>query len=903
MATPLCDIDGSRPAVATVRIRENGRVVTRNLCELHLAEARAGRLTLGDGGGGGRSLFDEFFSDFFEDFGERGGGLPARPRRPVEQIDITQSFSDATTQLLQRAAQKALEWGNLDLDSDHLLWAALQDDVVRHVLRQTGADADAIADQVEEEAETGERTDIAPSLTPDAKAVLLAAYEESRQLGSSYVGPEHVLLALSRDEEGAAGQLLARFGVTHTKLRGAVIRGVESGEGGGRPASTTKSLDEHGRDLTEEAREGKLDPVIGRADEIEQTIEILSRRTKNNPVLLGDPGVGKTAIVEGIAQRIVNDDVPETLSGKRLVALDLAGMIAGTKYRGEFEERLKSVIDDITRNANELIVFIDELHTIVGAGAAEGAMDAGNMLKPPLARGELHMIGATTLDEYRKNIEKDAALERRFQPVLVSEPTVDDTIEILTGLKDRYEAFHRVRITEEAIVAAAELSDRYIRDRFLPDKAIDLVDQAGARVRLRSRAKPEDTKALEDEVRRAERERDQAISAENYQRADELRAAIDEHRGRLEERREGRTRAPEVTAEDIAEVVSRRTGIPVSQLTEEERDRLLRLEETLHRRVVGQEEAVSAVAEAIRRARAGLGDPRKPVGSFLFLGPTGVGKTELARTLADALFGDEDVMVRFDMSEFQERHTVSRLVGAPPGYVGYEEAGQLTETVRRRPYSVVLFDEIEKAHADVFNILLQILDDGRLTDAQGRTVDFKHTVVIMTSNLGAARIQEHARHGSESFEELQEDLMEILRGSFRPEFINRIDEIIVFRALTREQVSEITRLLIDRVQRRLRAQHIEIQVGESAVEYLADRGFDPEFGARPLRRAIQREMENELSRLVLSGELAPDDRVVVEAGADGLTFEVQRGAAEIADEVDEGDEREEARPPAAGARA
>jgi ATP-dependent Clp protease ATP-binding subunit ClpC len=903
MATPLCDIDGSRPAVATVRIRENGRVVTRNLCELHLAEARAGRLTLGEGGDGGRSLFDEFFSDFFEGFGERGGELPTRPRRPVEQIDITQSFSEATTQLLQRAAQKALEWGSLDLDSDHLLWAALRDDVVRHVLRQAGADADAIADQVEEEAEIGERTDIAPSLTPDAKAVLLAAYEESRQLGSSYVGPEHVLLALAQDEEGTAGELLARFGVTHTKLRGAVIRGVDSGEGGGRPASTTKSLDEHGRDLTEEAREGKLDPVIGRADEIEQTIEILSRRTKNNPVLLGDPGVGKTAIVEGIAQRIVNDDVPETLSGKRLVVLDLAGMIAGTKYRGEFEERLKSVIDDITRNANELIVFIDELHTIVGAGAAEGAMDAGNMLKPPLARGELHMIGATTLDEYRKNVEKDAALERRFQPVLVSEPTVDETIEILTGLKDRYEAFHRVRITEEAIVAAAELSDRYIRDRFLPDKAIDLVDQAGARVRLRSRAKPEDTKALEDEIRRAERERDQAISAENYQRADELRAAIDEHRGRLEERREGRARAPEVTAEDIAEVVSRRTGIPVSQLTEEERDRLLRLEETLHRRVVGQEEAVSAVAEAIRRARAGLGDPRKPVGSFLFLGPTGVGKTELARTLADALFGDEDVMVRFDMSEFQERHTVSRLVGAPPGYVGYEEAGQLTETVRRRPYSVLLFDEIEKAHADVFNILLQILDDGRLTDAQGRTVDFKNTVVIMTSNLGAARIQEHARHGSESFEELQEDLMEILRGSFRPEFINRIDEIIVFRALTREQVSEITRLLIDRVQRRLRAQHIEIQVGESAVEYLADLGFDPEFGARPLRRAIQREMENELSRLVLSGELAPDDRVVVEAGADGLAFEVQRGAAEIADEVDEGEEREEARPPAAGARA
>ena len=883
MATQLCDIDGVRPAVASVRIRENGRVVTRNLCEVHLAEARAGASPLGGG-----SLFDEFFSDFFEGFGGRpaGGGLATRPRRPVEQIDVTQYFSDATRQLLQRAAQKAVEWGSLDLDSDHLLWGALQDDVVRHVLAQLGADAEAIARQVEDEAEKAERTDVAPSLSPDAKAAVLAAYDESRQLGASYVGPEHVLLALARDEEDPAGELLSRFGVTHTKLRGAVIRGVESAEGGGRPASTTKALDEHSRDLTEAAREGKLDPVIGRTDEIEQTIEILSRRTKNNPVLLGDPGVGKTAIVEGIAQRIVNDEVPETLAGKRLVALDLGGMVAGTKYRGEFEERLKNVIDEITENADELIVFLDELHTVVGAGAAEGAMDAGNMLKPALARGELHLIGATTLDEYRKNIEKDAALERRFQPVFVPEPTVDETIEILTGLKDRYEAFHRVRITEEAIIAAAELSDRYIRDRFLPDKAIDLIDQASARVRLRAKSKPDDTRTLEEEIRRAERERDQAISGEDYKRADELKAQLDERRGQLRERREGRARAPEVTAEDIAEVVSRKTGIPVSQLTEEERERLLRLEETLHTRIVGQEEAVAAVAEAVRRSRAGLGDPNRPVGSFLFLGPTGVGKTELARSLAEALFGDEDVMVRFDMSEFQERHTVSRLVGAPPGYVGYEEAGQLTETVRRRPYSVLLFDEIEKAHGDVFNILLQILDDGRLTDAQGRTVDFKNTVVIMTSNLGADRIQAHARK-RESFEELKADLMQIMQHSFRPEFINRIDEIIVFRGLTREQLAEITKLLLERVRRRLRAQHIEVEFSHDAVEYLAEVGFDPEFGARPLRRAIQREVENELSRMVLGGSLAPDDRVRVDLRDGGLTFEVEKGAAEGADEVDE----------------
>ena len=889
MATQLCDIDGVRPAVATVRMRENGRIVTRNLCAEHLAEARAAAAPVG------RSLFDEFFSDFFDGFGERtgGGDLTTRPRRPIEQIDVTQYFSDATRAVLQRAAQAAVEWGSMDLDSDHLLWAVVQDDVVRHVLRQLGADADAIAAQVEEEAEKESRTDVAPSLSPDAKAALLAAYDESRQLGASYVGPEHVLLALARDEEDPAGELLARFGVTHTKLRGAVIRGVEAEEAGGRPASTTKALDEHSRDLTQAAREGKLDPVIGRTDEIEQTIEILSRRTKNNPVLLGDPGVGKTAIVEGIAQRIVNDEVPETLTGKRLVALDLGGMVAGTKYRGEFEERLKNVIDDVTENADELIVFIDELHTVVGAGAAEGAMDAGNMLKPALARGELHLIGATTLDEYRKNVEKDAALERRFQPVLVKEPTVDETIEILSGLKDRYEAFHRVRITEEAIIAAAELSDRYIRDRFLPDKAIDLVDQASARVRLRAKSKPQDTRELEDELRHAERERDSAVAAENYELADDLKARIAEHKQQLGERREGRARPAEVTAEDIAEVVSRKTGIPVSQLTEEERSRLLRLEETIHKRVVGQEEAVQAVAESIRRARAGLGDPRRPVGSFLFLGPTGVGKTELARALAEALFGDENVMIRFDMSEFQERHTVSRLVGAPPGYVGYEEAGQLTETVRRRPYSVLLFDEIEKAHADVFNILLQILDDGRLTDAQGRTVDFKNTVVIMTSNLGADRIQAHARK-RESFEELKDDLMQILRHSFRPEFINRIDEIIVFRSLSREQLTEITSLLLEHVRRRLRAQHIDVEFSDAAIQHLSEVGFDPEFGARPLRRAIQRELENELSRLVLSGSLAPNDNVVVDFRDGDLTFDVESGGAkDTAGDKDE--ERAEAR--------
>jgi ATP-dependent Clp protease ATP-binding subunit ClpC len=886
---PVCQRHG-RPAVASrVRLRPDGTQEIEYLCELDVAEERMSSRF------GGRSLFDDFFSDFFGDSPSGAGRRLPGQTRQVERVDVTQFFSEATRELLQRAAQTALEWGSLDLDSDHLLYAALQDDVVRHVLAQLGAEPETIAAQLEEEANKAERTDVAPSLTPDAKAALLAAYEESRELGASYVGPEHVLLALARDEEAQAGQLLQRFGLPHPKLRGAVIRGVESA-GSPRETSRTPKLDEFGRELTEEAREGKLDPVIGRADEIEQAIEILSRRTKNNPALLGEPGVGKTAIVEGIAQRIVNDEVPETLANRRIVALDLAGMIAGTKYRGEFEERLKNVIDEIRGASEELIVFIDEMHTVVGAGAAEGAMDASNMLKPALARGELHMIGATTLDEYRKNVEGDPALERRFQPVLVREPTVDETIEILHGLKDRYEAFHRVRISDEAIVAAAELSDRYIRDRFLPDKAIDLIDQASARVRLRTKTKDDDTRSLEEDLRRLARERDQATSAEDYDRAGGLKEQIETRQGELEDRRKGRQRAPEVTPEDIAEVVSRATGIPVSQLTTEERERLLKLEEQLHGRIVGQEEAVSAVAEAVRRSRAGLGDPRRPTGSFLFLGPTGVGKTELARALAEILFGDEDLMVRFDMSEFQERHTVSRLVGAPPGYVGYEEAGQLTEQVRRRPYSVLLFDEIEKAHADVFNILLQILDDGRLTDAQGRTVDFKHTVVIMTSNLGSDRIQAHARK-KESFEELKADLMQILRQNFRPEFINRIDDIIVFRALTEEQLVDVTRLLLDRLARRLHAQRIEVAFTDDAVRLLAREGFDPEYGARPLRRTIQRLVENELSRMVLAGTIQPDDQVTVDDLEGELHFDIEAGAASWPDEA--GAEQEAERPEAA----
>jgi ATP-dependent Clp protease ATP-binding subunit ClpC len=882
----MCDVCGIRPAVVTVRrvVPGEGQRV-EHLCEIHAAEAGAGRSSFGGRSPlGGGSLFDDFFGRFFDEepLGRTRGGGMASPRQ-AEQVDITQFFSDSTTNLLQRAAQQALEWGSLDLTSEHLLYAALEDRVVRRVLEEVGADPEAIRAQVEEEAQKGGRTDVSPSLAPDAKRALLAAYEESRELGSSYIGPEHVLLALAADEESDGGRLLSRFGLSHTKLRGAVVRGVDTGGEAREPASSTPTLDEYSRDLTQMAREGKLDPVIGRAEEVETTIEILSRRTKNNPVLIGDPGVGKTAIVEGIAQRVVNDEVPETLSDKRVVQLDLSGIVAGTQYRGQFEERLKKVIDEVRENSDDLILFIDELHTVVGAGAAEGAMDASNMLKPALARGELHVVGATTIDEYRKNIEKDAALERRFQPVLVSEPTVEDTIDILRGLKDRYEAHHRVKIREEAIIAAAELSDRYITGRFLPDKAIDLMDQAAARVRLRSKTKPQDTKALEDELRRVQREKDEAVANEDFEKAPGLRDRVEALRSELEEAQGGRRPVAEVGPEDIAEVVSRATGIPVSQLTEEERERLMRLEEQLHERVVGQDEAVKAVAEAIRRARAGLSDPNRPIGSFLFLGPTGVGKTELARTLAEALFGDEAAMVRIDMSEFQERHTVSRLVGAPPGYVGYEEAGQLTEAVRRRPYSVLLLDEIEKAHADVFNILLQILDDGRLTDAQGRTVDFKQTVIIMTSNLGAERIQAHTRR-DESFEELKEDMLQIVRHNLRPEFVNRIDEIIVFRALAREQIADIARLLLERTTRRLRAQDIEVEFTDEAVELIAEEGFDPEFGARPLRRTIQRRVDNELSRMVLSGSLEPGDRVVVGVEEERLTFEVVEGAAALAAE-------------------
>ncbi|MFF7368536.1 ATP-dependent Clp protease ATP-binding subunit [Streptomyces tricolor] len=821
---------------------------------------------------GSSDPFSELLNRFF-------GMSPASSPPAVQRVPIGRLLTESSQQLLNLAAQRAAEDGTSDLDTEHLLWAATQVAPSRRLLSQAGVDPDAVATDLAEvlPRESGEPS-ARPGLTPAAKRTLGAAYAQSQAAGVSYIGPEHILSALLGDSDTGAARLLRAEGLDAKRLTGLTEQAATRTEGA--PAERKKpatTLDEYGRDLTEEAKAGKLDPVVGRAEEIEQTIEILSRRSKNNPVLIGEPGVGKTAIVEGLAQRIVAEEVPEALKNKRVVSLDLSGMVAGAQYRGQFEERLKKVIEDVRAAGGDIVLFIDELHTVVGAGATgEGAMDAGNMLKPALARGDLHVVGATTIDEYRKYIEKDAALERRFQPVLVPEPTVEETVQILEGLRDAYEAHHQVRFDDGALAAAAELSDRYISDRFLPDKAIDVMDQAGARVRLRSAGRSTEVVSREDRIAKLRRELEQAVSAEDFERASELKREIAEAEGELagiEERREG---VVSVTAADIADVVSRRTGIPVSQLTASEREKLLRLEEEMHARIVGQDEAVTAVSQAVRRNRAGMGDPNRPVGSFLFLGPTGVGKTELAKTLAALLFGEEDRMIRFDMSEFQEKHTVARLVGAPPGYVGYEEAGQLTEKVRRQPYSVVLFDEVEKAHPDVFNTLLQILDDGRLTDAQGRTVDFRHCVVIMTSNIGAHRILDHKGEVSD----LKDALMDDLRTRFLPEFLNRIDDIIVFHGLTEDDLGRIVDQLLDRSRHKVHAQGIGLEVTEAAKKLLIAHGHQPEFGARPLRRTIQAELDNRIATLLLSGEASPGDTIVADVRDDSLHCSVRRGEPE-----------------------
>ncbi|MBH0781278.1 ATP-dependent Clp protease ATP-binding subunit [Nocardia bovistercoris] len=803
-------------------------------------------------------------------------------------------FTDRARRVVVLAQEEARMLNHNYIGTEHILLGLIHEGegVAAKSLESLGISLEGVRSQVEEIIGQGQQ---APSghipFTPRAKKVLELSLREALQLGHNYIGTEHILLGLIREGEGVAAQVLVKLGADLNRVRQQVIQllsgyqgkePVESGSRGeaGTP-STSLVLDQFGRNLTQAALEGKLDPVIGRSKEIERVMQVLSRRTKNNPVLIGEPGVGKTAVVEGLAQAIVNGEVPETLKDKQLYTLDLGSLVAGSRYRGDFEERLKKVLKEINTRG-DIILFIDELHTLVGAGAAEGAIDAASILKPKLARGELQTIGATTLDEYRKYIEKDAALERRFQPVQVGEPTVEHTINILKGLRDRYEAHHRVSITDGALVAAATLADRYINDRFLPDKAIDLIDEAGARMRIRRMTAPPDLREFDDKIADARREKESAIDAQDFEKAARLR---DKEKQLVAKRaeREKQWRSgdldvvAEVDDEQIAEVLANWTGIPVFKLTEEETTRLLRMEDELHKRIIGQEDAVKAVSKAIRRTRAGLKDPKRPSGSFIFAGPSGVGKTELSKALANFLFGDDDALIQIDMGEFHDRFTASRLFGAPPGYVGYEEGGQLTEKVRRKPFSVVLFDEIEKAHQEIYNTLLQVLEDGRLTDGQGRTVDFKNTVLIFTSNLGTSDISKavglgFAQSNSEgsNYERMKLKVNDELKKHFRPEFLNRIDDVIVFHQLTTEQIVQMVDLMIARVEKQLKNKDMALELSEQGKALLAKRGFDPVLGARPLRRTIQREIEDQLSEKILFGEIGPGQTVYVDVeGWDG----------------------------------
>ncbi|GEK35479.1 ATP-dependent Clp protease ATP-binding subunit [Kurthia sibirica] len=789
-------------------------------------------------------------------------------------------FTQRAQKVLQLAQEEAIRMKHEAIGTEHILLGLIREGggIAAKALEAIEVSPEIIEEGIEDLVGVGTKN-VGPIVhyTPRAKKVIELSVDESRKLGHTYIGTEHILLALIREGEGVAARVLNNAGVSLNKARQQVLQLLGSTDAAtnsnaSAPTASTPTLDSLARDLTEIAREGKLDPVIGRSKEITRVIEVLSRRTKNNPVLIGEPGVGKTAIAEGLAQQVINNEVPEILRDKRVMTLDMGTVVAGTKYRGEFEDRLKKVMDEISQAGN-VILFIDELHTLIGAGGAEGAIDASNILKPSLARGELQCIGATTLDEYRKYIEKDAALERRFQPIQVDEPSVEEAIQIIDGLRDRYEAHHRVKITDEAVEAAVKMSDRYISDRFLPDKAIDLIDEAGSKVRLRSYTTPPNLKELENSLEALRSEKNAAVQSQEFEKAagyrDSEQKLIEELEQTKKNWKEAQGRAEsKVTVNDIAEVVSMWTGIPVSKLEEAESAKLLNLEGELHKRVVGQNEAVEAISRAIRRARAGLKDPKRPIGSFIFLGPTGVGKTELARALAEVMFGEEDSMIRVDMSEYMEKHSTSRLVGSPPGYVGFEEGGQLTEKVRRKPYSVILFDEIEKAHPDVFNILLQVLDDGRLTDSKGRVVDFRNTVVIMTSNIGAEALKFRkslgfgAQEKKQSQDNAKNVMLEELKKAFRPEFLNRVDEMIVFHALEKDQLSEIVQKMSVQLTSRLAEQDIQLELTPAALEKLADEGYDPEYGARPLRRAIQKNVEDRLSEEILKGTLLPNHVVV-----------------------------------------
>lgn len=798
-------------------------------------------------------------------------------------------FTERAQMALSKAQEAAQNMGHSYVGTEHILLgiASEGEGLGAKILRDNGLDDALISELLEKFVGRGAPGVPAQGLTPDAKRVIELSIIDANRLGHSYIGTEHLLMGILREPECAGARLLTSTGVDLNKIYTDIVNVFRSSDyrpvpsqqastaaGRSGKKTDTKTLDQFSRDLTVAAQEGALDPVIGRSREIQRVIQILSRRTKNNPVLIGEPGVGKTAIAEGLAQMVACGDVPEDLRGKRIVSLDLTGMLAGTKYRGDFEERIKSAIKE-TQKAGDIILFIDELHTLIGAGAAEGAIDAANIIKPALGRGEIQVIGATTLDEYRKHIEKDAALERRFQPVTVDEPSAEESIAIITGLRDRYEAHHKLKITDEAIRAAVTMSSRYINDRFLPDKAIDLMDEASSRVRMKTLTAPDDLKIIEKRIDALINEKEAAIKAQDFEEAARIRdkeknerESLDLSRKKWDEKRLGMCKC--VTEEDIAEVVSGWTGVPVTSLTESESDRLLKMEEILHKRVIGQNEAVSAVSRAIRRGRVGLKDPKRPIGSFLFLGPTGVGKTELCKALAEAVFGDEDAMIRIDMSEFMEKHTISKLIGSPPGYVGYDEGGQLTEKVRRKPYSVILFDEIEKAHEDVFNIMLQIMDDGVLTDSQGRKVNFKNTIIVMTSNIGARNITDKQKtlgfsdgesksDGIKGIEEIRTLVMKDLKNTFRPEFLNRIDETIVFHQLSREDIKKIAGNMLEIVAKRLETIGITLSVTPEALEKLAEDGFDPTYGARPLRRTIQSTIEDGAAEKLLDGSLKSGD--------------------------------------------